>query len=364
MKGDVSISAGLKRLAATLALCVFGGCAILPGPSSYPSPEKRPDRLIEYYSYDRERPYTGFEERTIQRAERYTFKELRVRTEFGPITVDYYQRPGSSPNLIFVFPILGGKHVIEGYFARHFANNGFDAAIVHRDKDFKDPSQFDQIESIFRKNVIRDRIAIDLFEREYGKKEFGTFGISRGGINVAMTAGVDGRLKHNVIAFGASHLVEVFKKTSERGVKKYRKRVQEARGLTEDQFYEYLEKTVSTDPKYVAKYLDPAHTLMFLSLLDSSVPTKYGLKLRREIGDPRTMLLLSGHYTGVLFTQFVKLIPPSETFCIFPFDVIESESLEFYHRSFQTKRRDFRHYPFILLKTPLEVVGKLLELFF
>jgi len=41
------------------------------------------------------------------------------------------------------------------------------------------------------KNVVRDRMAIDFFEQRLGKKEFGTLGISRGAINVAVTAGVD-----------------------------------------------------------------------------------------------------------------------------------------------------------------------------
>ena len=343
------------------------GCAILPGAdpySSYPGPAQRPQSVLEYYSYNSEHPYSNVEEHIIRKTDRYTFKQIHLETEQGPATIDFYQRPEPSPYLIFVFPILGGKHVIEGYFAQHFAKNGFDAAIVHRDKDFKNPDQFAQIEENFRRNVVRDRIAIDLFTKEYGKSEFGTFGISRGGINVAVTAGVDKRLEHNVIALGGANLVELFKHSSERGIKKYRTKVQDALGLTTEEFYEFLERTVKTDPKYLARYMDARKTLMILSAFDKSVPIKYGMGLRREIGNPRTLFLPAGHVTGVLFTQFIKLIPPSESLAVFPFDVIESEALEFYHRSFKTHRRDFRHYPFILLKVPLEILGKLIEPFF
>lgn len=343
------------------------GCAVLPGATpfdGYTGPEQRPRSVLDYYAYDSSRPYSGFSEHVIRKTDRYTFKQIEIETSQGPALVDYYQRKEPSPYLIFVFPILGGKHVIESYFAQHFASNGFDAAIVHRDKDFKNPDQFEQLEENFRRNVVRDRIAIDLFQREYGKTEFGSFGISRGGINVAITAGVDARLQHNVIALGGSHLVELFKHSSERGISKYRKRVQDALGLTEEEFYAFLEQTVKTDPKFLARYMDARKTLMILSAFDKSVPIKYGMALRREIGNPRTLFLPAGHVTGVLFTQFVKLIPPSESLCIFPFDVIESEALEFYNRSFKTHRRDFRHYPFILLKLPLEILGKLVEPFF
>lgn len=342
-----------------LTVVLLTGCAVIPGDIDYQGPPPRPQSLIDYYSYDNSSPYTGWTEEVKRRRDRYTEKEVVIDTKYGQVTVDYYQRHEPTKDLIFVFPILGGKHLIESHFARYFALKGFDTAIVHRDKEFKRPEQFDHLEEIFRNNAIRDRIAIDFFEREYGKTDFGSFGISRGGINVAITAGVEPRLKYNVIALGGSHLVKVFRDSSERGVGRYRKRVQAAKSINKAQFFEQLETNIQTDPKTLAKYIDARDTLMFLGLFDTSVPIKYGMRLREQIGHPRTAIMFSGHYTGILFTQFLTLLPPSETFCIVPFDFIESESLAFYNRAFDTKRRSLRYVPVKILQLPFEVFGQL-----
>lgn len=342
-----------------ISASVLTGCAVIPGDIDYKGPPPRPQSVVDYYNYDSKHPYSNWTEEVKKKRERYTMKEVVIDTTFGQVTVDYYQRKEPTTDLILIFPILGGKHLIESHFARYFALRGFDTAIVHRDKEFKRPEQFDNLEEIFRRNAIRDRIAIDFFEREYGKKQFGSFGISRGGINVAITAGVEPRLKFNVIALGGSHLVKVFRDSSERGVGRYRKRVQAAKNIDKTEFFDQLEENLKTDPKTLAKYIDARDTLMFLGLFDTSVPIKYGMRLREQIGHPRTAIMFSGHYTGILFTQFLSLLPPSETFCIIPFDFIESESLAFYYRAFNTQRRSLRYVPIKILQLPIEILGQL-----
>lgn len=333
------------------------GCFAIPGNPHYSGPSPRPPEVEAYYKADV--PFTGYYEKIIKFGKRYSLKEVHVETEAGEIVVDYYQRPEKSDEIIFIFPILGGKYMIESYFARYFARRGYDTAIIHRDKDFKNPDQFDHLEEIFRKNVVRDRIAIDFFGSIYGKKEFGSFGISRGAINAAMTAGVDPRLKYNVLALGGSHLLEIFKKSNVNGIERYVQRVQKAKGITRQQFFEYIEKTVKTDPKNLAKYIDADNTLMFLSMFDQAVPIKYGMKLREEIGEPRTVFLTSGHFSSIIFTQFVRMLPPSEGLCFFPFDFIESEAMQFYNRSFDKGGIDFFYLPFQVIQLPLGALSYL-----
>lgn len=349
-------------VAAIVTLCC-SACAVLPQAPSYPGPVPRPPVLDEYYGYDRTHPYQNFTEELITERKRYRHKQIRIDTEYGRIVIDLYQRHTPSKQLVFVFPVLGGENIIEGYFAKYFAEHGFDSAIVHRDKDFKKPEEFDHIEEIFRRNVVRDRIAMDFFQREYGKESFGSFGISRGAINAAVTAGVDGRLRHNVFAMGGSHLLEIFRHSDVPGITRYRDRVMKYKKITAEQFFDYLRDHVKTDPRHVAQFIDARHTLMFLSVFDHAVPFKYGMRLRRAIGRPKTVFILSGHYTSILYTQFVKLIPPSETFCIFPFDFVESQALRFYNTSFDTHRVDLAHIPFAILQIPAQLVGQLYYLF-
>lgn len=350
---------GPRVLYLLAALCLLSACAVIPGDTKYPGPPPRPQNVLDYYDYSAVQPYTAVSEQVVTEKPKYVHKRLIIGSEHGSITIEHYKRRQPTKNLVFIFPVLGGKLQVEGYFAKYFAQRGFDTAIVHRDKDFKRPELFSAIEEVFRKNVIRDRIAMDYFQREEGIEKFGSFGISRGAINAAITAGVDSRMKYNVLALGGSDLVGMMKKSSVGGVDRYRNGVLKAQNITVKQFYETLAKTLKTDPRFLAKYMDARDTLMFLSIFDDAVPFKYGMRLRRNIGHPKTVFLTSGHYTALLYTQFVPLFPPSETICIFPMSFVESESLQFYNNAFDTKQVDFWHLPIRLLQLPVELLGKL-----
>lgn len=340
------------------------GCAVIPqdmkAPHPYPNPPPERDlKIQDYYSYNRAQPFLDFKETVVKARSKYVHKKEEINTEYGIIKIDYYQRNKANNNLIFIFPVLGGKNYIESYFARYFANYGYDTAIVHRDKDFKNPEMFDHLEEIFRKNVIRDRIAMDFFERIFHKKNFGSFGISRGAINAAITAGIDSRLKYNIFALGGSHLVDIFRDSEVPGIKKYKKRVEEFKHINDQEFYDLLAKDIYTDPKNFAKYIDPKNTLMFLSFFDNAVPYKYGLKLRKELGTPKTVFLASGHYTALLYSQFIKILLPIDGCCIFPFDFIENTSLEFYNESFGIKKIYIWQVPFHILQLPFNILGNI-----
>lgn len=343
---------------AVIALALIAsGCVFVPQHPDYSGPAVRPANLDKYY--DVGNSYTDYVEEVLLENEDYTLRRFDINTTHGTIVVDFLQRHKKSDDLIFVLPVLGGRNIFANYMADYFTRQGFDTAVVHRDSDFKDPKNYRRLEELFRGNVIKDRIAIDFFEREFGKKDFGTFGISRGAINAAISAGVDSRLKYNVLAFGGADLINLFKDSKEKGIKKYRRRVMDAYSLSEQQFYDFIERTVITEPKLLAQYIDARDTLMFLSLLDESVPIKYGLKLRRRIGLPETVFLVSGHYTALLYTQFLKIALPVEDFCLFPLDYIETESLEFYRENFQAQRTSYRQVIYSVIQTPILLVAKI-----
>lgn len=330
------------------------GCYSTRLNSHYHGPQIRPPQIEEYY--DRSGSYSAYEERVLRSEKKYTLKEITLQTKFGPTVVHYFARKKKSDDLILVFPLLGGKNIIADYFADYFAERGFDAAIVKRNDDFKRPENFDHLEQLLRDTIIRDRIAMDFFENEYGKRDFGSFGISRGAMNVASTAGVDSRLKYNVMAMGATNIVEVFKNSNQKRIRRYAKTVSEQRGISEEEFYALLGNNIKTDPKYLAGYIDARDTLMFLSVFDGTVPIKFGYQLRDQIGDPKTIYLAANHYTSILYTQYVSLIPPASPIAIFPLDFVESESLEFYKRKFKSGHRDIRPALLEVLQAPFNLL--------
>lgn len=332
----------------------------IPLPASYLGPTTRPDDLQAYYAITQ--PYHSFRSQVVSTHDEYVVRRIEVETGYGEVTIDYFQREDISDALIFVFPTLGGKNHFARHFADYFASRGIEAAIVHRSNEFKRPENYERLEEVFRENVLRDRIAIDVFEQEFEKKRFGSFGISRGAINASITAGVDERLAFNVFALGGSDLVSLFKDSGERGIKKYRRKVLKKQNITEDEFYAHLRQTLKTDPKYVAGHIDARNTLLFLSVFDESVPFEYGMRLRARIGNPRTVFLLSGHYTALAFTQFVKVVPPTEEFCVFPLDYVESEALDFYRNKLGSSDWSLRSHVINGIQAPFQFVADIIRM--
>ncbi|MCO6431613.1 MAG: hypothetical protein J5J00_12190 [Deltaproteobacteria bacterium] len=319
---------------------------------------------MEIY-YNRSPTFGDFQEQVLREDDDYQLKRITIQSDAGDIVIDYFKRPERSDSVVLVFPVLGGKPVIENYFADYFARYGFDTAIVHRDNDFKDPSKIDQIEELFRSNVIRDRYALDFFEKHYQKRKFGSFGISRGAINASITAGIDDRLKHNVLVLGGSDLVKMFEKSNQKRIKKYVNSVMAQKNITKAQFFASLQKSIKTDPKNFARYIDARNTLMILGVFDRTVPFKYGELLREQIGDPKTIYLMADHYLSLLYTQFFKLMPPGQKeFCLFPFDYVETEALAFYRSSMETRERTFKLVPYKLIGLPFDLIGRALRQIF
>ena len=311
--------------------------------------------MEQYYSADQS--YTGYREEIQTTTDAYVWKHITIDTSSGPIVIDFLDTKQHTPNLVFVFPVLGGKLFIEKHIATFFAERGIDAAIVNRNNEFKDPKNFDALEDVFRQNVIRDRVAIDFFEREQGKRNFGTFGISRGGINVAVTAGVDPRLKYNVIVLGGTDLVDLFRDSNQPRIQKYIHAVMDQKKISEEQFFTLLKERIKTDPKNTAQYIDANNTLLILGVFDRTVPFSYGMQLREQIGKPDTVLLMADHYLGLLFTQTVSILPPSKDGGLFPFPYIEEEAVTFFRRSFDTGR-NWAMYPYRVLQLPLNVMAE------
>jgi len=343
-----------------LLIASLSACYRLPMQPGYAGPPERPEDLLAYHSY--RSSFAVHTEELLSEESAYTVSRIVLETDAGSTTIDHFNTGKNTAELIFVFPVLGGRPVISRHFAEYFARSGFDAAIVHRRDEFKEPERIKYLEEFIREGVIRDRNAIDYFEQEHGKRVFGSFGVSRGGINVAITAGVDSRLEHNVIALGGADLPGIFSDARERRLRQYLSTVSEQRGTSEEEVVEYLRNLIKSDPKYLARYIDANKTLMMLARCDTSVPLKYGELLRSEIGKPETIYFLAGHRTSGMFTQYFKLIPPIEDYCIFPPPYIELEALQFFRRAFDRGPRPLGLLPLRLLQMPLNVGAAVINL--
>lgn len=351
-------SRNLLILSALLAASL-AGCMTLPAAIHNNPAPARSAALTDYYQVGRS--YRNVEEFPVNQFDNYKVRRFRLASDSGPVWLDFFDGPSTTDSLVLVFPVLGGNSLIESYFADYITKAGFDTAIVHRSDEFRDPENFHQLEQVFRENVIRDRIALDFFEKELGKKRFGSFGISRGAINVAMTAGADPRLAHNVLVLGGTDIISLFRSSDQNGIRKYVRTVSTNLGISEAELFSKLEGRVTTDPKYLSQYLDPTNTLLVLAAFDSTVPFASGMKLRRQIGNPETILLLADHYVALLYTQLIKLVPPIPGATLFPLDYVESEAIAFYSKKFDEGKRPWLLWPLRVLKAPLDGIGWCIE---
>lgn len=348
----------IRHVILTVLVIFSTGCAFIPQSLQYQGPPDRPTDMDTYYA---KVPYTSYKEYTIGKGSGVTIKRIVIETASGEIVTDFFEHDKKNDSLIFVFPLLGGKNLIPDYFAAYFAKRGYDTAIIHRNDDFKNPKYFDKIEETLRDSVIRDRVTMDFFEKEYQKKVFGSFGISRGAINVAITAAVDKRLQYNVLAMGGSDLVDMFEHARIKKLKVYRDKIMAQKGLTKEQFFADLRQKVKTDPKYLAQYMDARNTLLFLSAFDTTVPIKNGQKLRRLIGRPKTIYLAADHFVTAMYTQMGKIVTLGDQLTLFPLDYIETESLAFYDDKFKDEQFHLKLLPYRLLQLPFRAVSEVRE---
>jgi predicted alpha/beta-fold hydrolase len=278
----------------------------------YPGPRPLTPALENAYACP---PFTGtYDERIIDRQpqftiRRITFPSTRRIIASGPITVDYYDVDARDKvPVIMVLPILGGKNKIARIFARYFAANGYAAVIVHRQKKYKDFDQMDKVDQVLRQMVLDHRQVLDWIEtrQELDRDKTGVFGVSMGGIKAALVAALDPRIKASVLALAGGDLARILAFSTEKGIEKKRLKLMAQKGITPDEFYNILAATIQCDPLEYAPHIDARNTMMILALFDRVVPFENGRELKKRIGNPETIYLMSGHYSSILYIHHVR----------------------------------------------------------
>lgn len=246
----------------------------------------------------------------------YTIRHIEFESMHNVIPVphtirmDYYalKNVGKAP-VILVLPILGGKNVIAKIFARYFAENGYAAVIVHRQREYREVAELDRINPTLEQMVIDHMQAVDWIEtrKELDASRIGVFGISMGAIKAAMLAPLDPRVSVAVLGLPGGDIPYILSYSTERGIKRARSNYMDETGFTrQERLYEYLQTTVACDPLHYAPYLDPDNVLMFLAWFDTSVPYSRGKALWRAAGRPEVVYLVSGHLSAYVYLPYVR----------------------------------------------------------
>jgi dienelactone hydrolase len=296
--------------AAALSTPLLTSCAIEPCSRVYTGPRPRPAEVLNTYGTP---PHpTSTSVALLKQKKHYLLERVELDSNtplFGQerIKVDYYRtrRPGRSP-AVLALPITGGVDFSVESFARVFASHGFHVAIVYnRGRRFEKARTAEEVEEYFRQIVLDNRLVLDWMVRqpEVDPNRLGCLGISLGGIKAALVAGADPRIRAAALCLAGGSLADIAVASKERSL---RKCIDQwvASGVPRRAIHEELSTKVVTDPLRLAPYIDARSTLMFIAVLDQSVPRSCGERLRRAIGGPETVYLPTGHYTGFLYLPY------------------------------------------------------------
>jgi dienelactone hydrolase len=310
-----------------LSLLLGCSCAHYACDPGYAGPKTRSAEILDYYSYP-EPAFGGVEEeiQTVCQKKRYVIECVEFPSalnvfDTSNIKFDFYvqKQEGKFPTII-IWPIPDDVDFCARGFARHFAANGFNAAVIHNRKvDLDDIVSVEQVEDYFRQTVLDSRQVVDyLVEREQvDANKLGGLGFSLGGMRASVVAAVDERIKCSVIGLAGGSLGEIAFSSKLSGLRDYMKDLSEM-GVSSDVIRAELSDKVVTDPVALAEYMDARDVLMVIASFDNVIPRQCGDRLWRAAGKPEVVRLFSGHFTSLLYLPYA-----------------EWESLNFFKRKFE-----------------------------
>lgn len=297
-----------------ILLFLINGCAHFSADADYLAPPPLPEPIKASYAHDK---YQGqYQEQLLSRNSHYTLQQITFPSTHNAlqlqheITIDYYAINSATEKtpIILVLPIFGGNNSISSTFARYFAKHGFAAAIVHRQNRYKEIGYLQQPNQIMRQIIFDHKQALDWIESraELDSSRIGVFGVSMGGIKSALLSALDPRIKSTVIALAGGDLPYLLSHTDEGKIKKERELLLKEKDISIQELQQALAAEIECDPLNYGQYIDAGKTLMILAVFDRTVAFHKGIELKKKIGNPETIYLLSGHYSAIIYLPYVQ----------------------------------------------------------
>jgi len=216
---------------------------------------------------------------------------------------------GARAPAIVVSPILGGDHDIERVLCGDLTRHGFHAIIV--DRRLPGVPKIEAFEEAIKDMVAARRRAIDWLETrpEVDAARIGAYGISLGGMNTAILAAVEPRLKATVIAMAGGPFGRVLAESVEGEAVELQHAYGVKEGATKaerDALAARATEAIPTCPLQLAKYADPRKMILFATTRDTSVPTACQELLDAAYNhDCETYTFPTGHYTAIWYLPFL-----------------------------------------------------------
>lgn len=296
------------------ALAASAGCVTrAPLTDTYSGPAALPEPLAERYALEIDEPPEAISD-TLRERRDFVVREIVLpgRPASGDdkaletLTFEYYDVSGDETRpAIVVLPIANGNMLVSRYFARYFASRGWASLVIDHARDPMD-DLLDDPESAIRRNILDYRRVLDWVDRQPEIDTVGIFGISFGGMAAVVLAALDDRVDAVVAAMAGGDLPYLVMNTSYRAVARQIQRSLRESGLTRERLKERLERLIASDPLVFAPYVDAEEVLLVMTRTDMIVPFEAQERLRRELGEPETLFLPTGHRTSVFYFPLLR----------------------------------------------------------
>lgn len=216
--------------------------------------------------------------------------------------------------LICLTPLLGRLEFLEDlYFekkaAAYFAEQGLACAVMERPIFEYDPALgLEQLPRYVEESIARNEASLTrlLQDPRIDPEKTGSFGMSFGSIINCLWGARDKRLTAHVFALGGANLAEIFVTSEDPLMVSHQKAAYAASKLERPALLTELKKHFELDPLHLDKPFPKESVLLVLAMFDRVVRFKYGLQLRKALGEPRTIFLPLGHYTSILTLPFLR----------------------------------------------------------
>ena len=311
---------GWVLLYASVAGWLLTGCSHVAHRAGGLHPRPLPPEILKEYACPKEGPFDPQVE-VLEQTTAYVRKLVLIKPPPGAsdgvggtnserrIGLEYYdlRAPGRHP-VVLVLPMAGGGYTIERHFANYFANRGYAAVIVQRERLPKEKQLIENLNPMMHRMVLDHKRVIDWLEAEpdIDASKVGLFGISLGGIKAAILTPIESRIQAAMIGLAGGDVPYVLAHSTEPGLVKKRDEFLKQNNLTLEEAEAKLRKMITRDPLVYAPYVDPAKVLLVIARYDTVVPTEKGLLLKEKMGNPETIMLPSGHYTAALSIPYIK----------------------------------------------------------
>ena len=312
------VSSALRRAGLWLVGVLFAVGAVnascvgqQPLAVDYAGPRTLPTEIARRYAY----PTQAIRIESTVREEKQSFLvhdmvfPIDVEGDRQPVHLEYYDIPGAEPTpVILVLPVLNGENFFARQFARYFALRGYAAVIVHTDQKDTLLEDLEHSERAIRRSVFRHRKVLDWVVQsgEFDPERIGVFGASLGGLNAILLMALDDRVAAAAPALAGGDLPSIFVGSRERRVAEAVSTLMSAKGLSREQMHDYLRAEIQTDPITLARYIDAANVLMVIARHDKTIPYATQEALRRNMGNPESIYLPTGHLSSAVYLPYLK----------------------------------------------------------